>query len=142
MPRKSQAALSVVAPLPGERRPEPPEELNPAEASEWREVVSRLPADWFPRESRQILVQYCRHVVRARVIAMLIDEIESDVLRTVPGVRLYKILLGMARAESDVISNLATKMRITQQSRWQPKTAFSRTANSSESAREKWAGVA
>ena len=49
---KSSAALEIpsVADLRGDARPEPPEDLTEEQAAEWRAVVDRLPADWFPRE--------------------------------------------------------------------------------------------
>ena len=33
---------------------------------EWCAVVNRMPADWFPRETHGMLVQYCRLIVGAR----------------------------------------------------------------------------
>src|SRR5262245_797932 len=73
--RQSTAALSVIGPDGVEtvRRPEPPDELTAEQAEEWRSIVNRLPADWFPRETLAMLAQYCRHVVHARRIVELIE---------------------------------------------------------------------
>lgn len=112
--RTSAAALSVISSQGIEtvRRPDPPDELTDEQADEWRAVVNRLPADWFPRETHGMLVDYCRHVVMARRIAQLVERAEgADVL----DVAEYDRLAKMAERESRVIASLATKMRITQQ---------------------------
>jgi hypothetical protein len=77
--RKSAAALTVISSSGVEtvRRPEPPTELTDEQADEWRAVVMRLPADWFPRETHALLTQYCRHVVAARRVAQLIEGAEG-----------------------------------------------------------------
>jgi len=35
--------------------------LTDEQAEEWRAVVSRMAADWFPRETHGMLLAYCRH---------------------------------------------------------------------------------
>ena len=112
--RKSAASgeLVAVSAVQTIARPDAPYDLTDEQADEWRSVVDRLPADWFPRETWPILTQYCRHVVTARRVAQLIDaEMKSpefDVGR-------YSDLLKMAQRESQVIASLATKMRLSQQ---------------------------
>lgn len=113
--RKSVAGLSVIS---GEgivtlRRPEPELGLTDEQANEWREVVNRLPAEWFPRETHGMLAQYCRHVVSARRIAALIEEVEG---REDFDLDQYDRLLKMQEREGRAISSLATRMRLSQQS--------------------------
>lgn len=113
--RKSSAALTVIS---GDgivtiSRPDPDESLTEEQAKEWRDVVNRLPAEWFPRETHGMLVQYCRHVVSARRIATLLAGIEGG--RKVD-VGSYDQLLKMQEREGRAISSLATRMRISQQS--------------------------
>jgi hypothetical protein len=128
MPRKSVAALSVVPAPHGHKRPEPPDELTAEEAVEWSVVVNRLPADWFPDESHQLLVQYCRHVVRARDIAGLLRRFDLEWTETLEGLQRYDKLTAMGEREGRAISSLATRMRLSQQSRYQKATAATRTA--------------
>jgi hypothetical protein len=112
--RKSAASLTVISSSDVEtlRRPDPPEELTEEQAAEWRAVVNRLPADWFPQETHQLLVQYCRHVVCARRVAQLIEQAEAaDELDIVD----YARLLRMQEMEGRAMSSLATRMRLTQQ---------------------------
>lgn len=112
--RKSAAALTVVNSELCEaiKRPDAPYDLTDEEAEEWWAVVNRMPADWFPRETHGMLAQYCRHVVRARRVAQLVQEEEKlqgfDLDR-------YDQLLKMQERESRIMSSLATRMRISQQ---------------------------
>jgi hypothetical protein len=140
MPRKSAAALSVVQPLPEQKRPDPPDELTREEAEEWRAVVDRLPADWFPRESHQLLVQYCRHVVKARMMARLIDSFDPEWAATDEGLHRLDKLTQMAEREGRAISSLATRMRLSQQSRYAHKTANVKAADPNAS-RKPWQHV-
>jgi hypothetical protein len=93
------------------QRPDAPYDLTDEQAEEWRAVVNRLPADWFPRETWGLLAQYCRHIVAARRVAQLVTACEAeadfDVVR-------YDKLLKMQEREGRGISSLASRMRIAQ----------------------------
>jgi len=107
--RKSVASMTTapaVAFLP--QRPDPPADLSAAEAVEWREIVHRLPADWFPRETHGLLAAYCRHIVSARRVASLIEAADDD---DVPALAR---LLRMQAAQSMAIATLSAKMRLAQ----------------------------
>ena len=103
-------------------RPKAPEDLTPEQAIEWDAIVVRMPADWFPRETHAVLVQFCRHTIAARVVANLVarmdalplkeDGIEADEYFAVD---LYDHLLKMQEREGRALSSLATRLRITQQ---------------------------
>jgi hypothetical protein len=114
--RKSADALALLSParvLETIQRPEPPYDLTDEQADVWRQIVSGLPADWFPRETHTLLVQYCRHAVAAKRIAQLIAlEEQADPFIPVN----YCDLLKMQDRESKAMGQLATRMRITQQS--------------------------
>jgi len=120
--RKSAASLTVISSggIETIRRPDPPDELTPEQADEWRAVVNRLPASWFPRETHQLLTQYCRHTVCARRLAQLIQHAESC---NELDIETYERLLRMQEKESRAISSLATRMRMTQGSTMRPETA-------------------
>lgn len=112
--RKSAASLSVISSgaVQAVRRPDAPAELTDEQAGEWAEIVSRMPADWFPRETHGMLVSYCRHIVSARRIAQLIEAAEASEAFDVDE---YDKLLKMQERESRAMSSLATRMRLTQQ---------------------------
>lgn len=112
--RKSSAELAIRAMSSVESlaRPDAPYDLTDEQADEWRAVVNRMPADWFPRETHGMLTQYCRHVVAARRLAQLIAQAEAaDELDIRNLDKLYK----MQDREGRAISSLATRMRLTQQ---------------------------
>lgn len=112
--RRSGASLSVISAdgIVALRRPDPPSELTDEQAEEWRRVVNRLPADWFPAETHALLTQYCRHVVAARRIAQLVNALETSEDFEVTQ---YDKLLAMQEREGRAMSSLATRMRLTQQ---------------------------
>lgn len=120
--RVSSAELTVVDPsgtqITVEQRPDPPAELRPEEAMEWRAVVSSLPADWFRRETHAMLANYCRHAVASKRIAQLVRDMESS-----PDfeIETYDRLLRMQQRESNTMSILATRMRMSQQSSYDAK---------------------
>ncbi|MBS7696259.1 MULTISPECIES: hypothetical protein [unclassified Chelatococcus] len=93
-------------------RPDAPYDLTDEQADEWWAVVNRMPVDWFPRETHGMLAQYCRHVVRARRLAQLLNKLETseDI-----DVKEYRDLLRSEEEQSRAISSLATRMRISQQ---------------------------
>jgi hypothetical protein len=64
---------------------------------------------------------YCRHIVRARDLAGDIAKFKrfpAEVRLTTDGIQRYDMLLRMADRERAAMVNLATKMRLTQQSRY------------------------
>lgn len=60
--RRSIAELMVVngAATPA-NRPDPPRDLDAAEATEWREIVGSMPPGSFPRRLYVTLELLCRH---------------------------------------------------------------------------------
>jgi hypothetical protein len=123
MARKSASLGAVAAPIVP--RPEPPAELSPDERDLWRSIVATKPAEWFSRDMYPLLVQYCRHRTRATQVARMIEASPED------GGDL-KALFAMEAEQSHALASLATKMRLTQQSRYSPGRAatHSRSAGS------------
>lgn len=120
--RISGAALAVAAIGPDGvtslRRPDAPDELTAEQAEEWRAVVNRLPAEWFPRETWPLLASYCRHIVTGRRVAQLIAACEA---REDFDVQEYDRLLHMQERESRAICALARSMRLSHQSTYDAK---------------------
>jgi len=106
--RISAAAIDVNT-IHAIHRPEPPDRLH-ADAKEiWRQAVGRLPPDWFPAETLPMLEIYCVHVVLHRRLSGM------ALKNGIPGEDVRSIAKQLAE-EADLIANLATKMRLTQQS--------------------------
>ena len=117
--RRSAAALAIVS---GEGivaigRPESPYYFTDEQAEEWRNIVCRMPADWFPAETHGLLAQYCRHAVLSKRIAQLVDACEREDELNLDQ---YEKLLKMHDREGRAMSLLATRMRISQQSTYSP----------------------
>lgn len=105
-----------VIPLP---RPEPLEELTHEQAEEWRKITDSLPADWFTKDTQPVLAQLCRHIVRAREFAGLIEACKtSDEFN----LKDFRDLSRAEREQSEIIRSLSTKLRITQQARLDKRT--------------------
>jgi hypothetical protein len=111
--------------VPGERQPPPPE-LTSEEQRIWVDISASMPWDWFTADVRPLLTELCRHVVYARFLAAEIDAVrqrlgeverwggEYDKWRA----ELSKLMRAHA-LQSERISQLATKLRMTNQSRYQ-----------------------
>jgi hypothetical protein len=115
--RHSAAEISVVQPggVTAIPRQPPPDVLTDEEAVEWQAVVNRMPADWFPRETHAMLIQYCRHVVTARRVSEMVNSFAPD--EDEPGwLESYDRMLKMQEREGRALSALATRMRLSQQS--------------------------
>ena len=121
--RKSAAALSVVAGNFGSR-PDPLVELTVEQAAIWRETVSSEAADFFGTAAlRSMLADYCRHRASAAVVSEVIDTFKPEWLKAAEGAKRYYGLLKMREAETRAAASLATKLRLTNQSRYTPQAA-------------------
>ena len=115
--RKSSAALSVVATsLP--QRMEPPQDFTQAQADIWRGIVAGKPVDWFAADNAPLLAEYVRAVDMGNRLAL---EIEATLAGTAD--HSLKDLLRMRDAEAKRATSIATKLRLTQQSRYTPQAA-------------------
>ena len=122
MSRKSASALEVVPVTALPSRIEPPSDLTSAQADVWRAVVSTKPVDWFQADTAPILAEYCRAKVMCDLLAA---QIEGAMAGGEAGE--VKALLDMRDKESRRLTSIATKLRLTNQSRYTPQAA--NTAN-------------
>lgn len=115
--RKSAANLSVVAPsgVLAVHRLTPPAELCAAESLVWSRVVNAMPADWWDASNAVLLVEYCRAWVMCDRLAGMLSAADD--------VAEVKTLLKMRNTESCRLTTLATKMRLSQQSKYSEKGA-------------------
>ena len=112
-------------------RPKPPDELQPDEAFEWNRIVDRMPPDWFTAETHPVLIQYCRHICTARRVAAQLAQVEATFVLDEKGISIrpkgwfdeYREMVRLNNQTAMVVGNLATKMRLTPQSRYDSKIA-------------------
>ncbi len=121
--RKSSAELSTIsaAGLEVHRRPDPPEHMGDEAVAIWRAVVNSLPADWFTPGTLPLLDALCGLTVSQRFTIRSLQVIErggDDFDRDE-----WERLLKQLGEVSGGISTLATRMRLTPQSRYGPRGA-------------------
>lgn len=134
--RQSSAALSVAS-SGFAAAPEPPNHLNKKESGVWREIVGTKPNDWFSEENLPLLEAYCQHVILYRTVGKRLQKLRATHLDSSDDIDMYDKLLKMSDREAKLLSSLATKMRLTQQSRYTTKAAG--TANQSSGRKKPWA---
>jgi len=136
--RKSAASFEVVvANLPGQR-PEPQADLTQEQAAEWRAVVATKPADWFGRDTHAMLADYCRHVVLARRIAAEIEKAGGEWAASAEALKRFDKLGAMLERHTRTVASLATRMRLTQQSRYNAQSANTAANRGGATARKPW----
>lgn len=136
--RKSSAALNVVPLVTGAERPPPPADLTEVEAEEWRAIVGRMPDRWFTRETHGLLAAYCRHWSNARLLAERLGEFQGVWLRSGDGLERFDRLSRVYDREVRAMSSLATRMRLTQQSRIEATTAATAARNAGVGGPKPW----
>lgn|SRR5690554_3984256 len=117
MSKPSASSLTVVqAGLP--EKLAAPEDLTPEQRIRWKAVVESKPNDWFGQDSAPLLKEYVRAEAMCDLLSKQVDE-------AMLGSRVQdaRLLLEMRDKESRRLANLATKLRLTQQSRYTPQAA-------------------
>lgn len=134
--RKSGAALSIVAGTSIDNRPAAPDSLSREEANLWDRVVNSEAADTFKTATLQgMLAGLCRHLIEADNLSSALTGMLGEVDRDLLKMRLE--LLKARDAEMKAAASLATKLRLTNQARWQPSTAAAK-ADGASTERNLW----
>lgn len=124
--KKSAAALSVVSELI-DKRLQPPDELSPSESELWLRVVATKPDDWWDAASVPLLKEYCRLHSSAEDVAGQLKSFETEWLSGDDGLKRYERLISIRDKIQARMTQLAMKMRLTQQSRYDAQKAHSRS---------------
>lgn len=130
--RKSAEGLTLVRVSPKERVAAP-DYFSAAETDVWREIVASKPADWFSADNLPLLEHYCSTTVESRRVASQLRG-----LKVVNEECLYEYerLIALQSKIGGQLASLATKMRLTQQSRYGARAAA--TASDKTAARKPW----
>ena len=118
--RRSAASLTVATINPWTRLG-PPESLTPDGADLWREIVASKPAEWFQVDTAPLLEAFCTLTVEYRRAAKALALAGPQDLGS------YRVLVEVVTKLAKDMASLATKMRLTPQSRYTPQSAA--TAN-------------
>lgn len=149
--RGRKSAASKLAVIDGGRgsRAAPPGDLCDYQAAKWAEIVGAMPADWFQPEMTDLLRAYCRVSKICYKLDKMLDQLDDiadnpEKLSENDGVKDAVFMIKVtAQRDKQVrqLAMLATKMRLTPQSRQEPKTAGNRRAKAREQANaQPWDG--
>lgn len=119
--RKSAAELATPRALRLNSRLDPSPSLTDEQAAVWVETLAGLAPDWIQPEAREVMAAYCRHAVAIQRIAACVKQYEAsadefDFAR-------YNEMLKAQERETRALGALATRLRLTPQSRYTPATA-------------------
>ena len=107
MPRKSRASLAVVTAIPS--RPSPPKRFSVEMKAAWRAVVGSKPATWFDAASTPLLECYIHAICTFRALSTQ-PTIDGKALR-------------MLDRQSRLVGMLGTRLRLTQQAKYNARSA-------------------
>ena len=131
MPRKSKAELATVSVLnPTDRRLKPPTGMGARQKEIWADVVNSQDADWFTPPAISLLRAYCDACA-----------VYERLWKDVNNVRFHQdldVLLKMIDREVKKMTMLSTKMRLTNQSRYQANQAGGKKYNRQQGGKRPW----
>lgn len=120
--RTSGAALSVVAGTDIDGRPKAPSDLTEFQRGVWERTVANESADVFKTAAlQQLLKEYCRHVETADRLSKQADLYTAD--GSNHSLQDVDLILRMRDRETKALADKATKLRLTNQSRYTPGAA-------------------
>lgn len=134
---RPSAAESVVV-IEGKfgARPDPAADMTPRQQAIWRETTASEPADFFGTAAlRGLLADYCRHREAAENVSGVINSFQPEWLKSADGAKRYHALLKMRDLETRAAAGIATKLRLTNQSRYTPQAAATAARSAAKGAR-------
>lgn len=135
--RKSAESLLIgnVVHLKGQW-PDAPAQLTQTQAENWNSIVRTKPSDWFGADTYPLLIEYVRAIDAASAIATALDGFQVEWMSDPEGLKRFEQLTRLQDAKAAMLARLATKMRLSQQSRYTEKTAA--TAAKQAHGRKPW----
>jgi hypothetical protein len=135
---KSQNELTTIVVDAGKQMPaKPPSEVSDPQSMIWRDAVASMPGNWLTRAAYPILIAYCRHACRARLLEMQISKFEIEWTTVAGGLERLDKMLTMAERETRAMSACARAMRLTPQAQMHPRSA-GRGVNDIKTGRRPW----
>lgn len=132
MGRQSTEAKLVVLQGGLQKRPEPPDDLSKAQVQVWRATAASESVTFFDTAALQAMLKdYCRHTVTAAEMSALIDKYDLTLVMDDDTAKLLDRLTKMRDRETKAAADKATKLRLTNQSRYTPKAAGTAAKNGS-----------
>jgi len=111
-------------------RPEPPDDLTPRQRELWTVVANDEPITHFSTAAtKQLLRDYCFHREWVERISGQMAEFPPDGLKSEKGRKLFRDLSKTLDMHTRGAASLATKLRLTNQSRYTPMAAATASRN-------------
>lgn len=123
--RKSAAKLAVVAPKVDDR-PEAPDTLLDAEKTLFNAITASRSPGFFDAAAVDSLTEYVRLKTAVELMATQINDFDDAWLNTDEGVKRMKTLEAIRDQKQARMIQYATKLRLTNQSRYVPDKAINR----------------
>jgi len=120
MPRKSAAALASLPILEPVPIPYPPPGLTAEQAALWRTILVSKPSDWFDQSNLPLLTALVRHICTFERIC---EQLERYDVGDIEQIETVNKLLAMRDREGKAMASMATKLRLTIQSKYEPERA-------------------
>ena len=112
------------------KRPDPPADLKERQREIWTAIVNDEPLQHFATKATQLMLRnYCLHIAMAEGITQTISQFPQSALKSEKGLRHLQGLLRARDIEVRAATTLATKLRMTNQSRYSEKTAHTASQN-------------
>lgn len=131
--RASVADLAVVSINPGRAKSHPaPAELSDAQSAVWRTTVSAMRTEFITAACYPVMIEFCRHVCRARLLEAQISHFEIEWAKVEGGLERLDRMLAMAERETRSMTACARALRLTPHAQMHARTAgrLSRDAGS------------
>lgn len=125
MKKKDDETFNVIdGDFAGLRRADAPEDLTKSQKVIWKRIVDSEPPDFFSSAATQMMLKaaVC-HLDTANGLTETINKFKREWIRSQNGSKMYDRLLKMRADESKAYGLLATKLRLTNQSRYTPQRA-------------------
>jgi hypothetical protein len=119
----------------------PPPFLTKAQTQLWIDVVATKPADWFDAGGAALLVGYVRAVCSSNRLALIVDQYEKRKRLDSDAMKAYAAALAAHEKVERRVISFATKMRLTQQSRYRADAADVANRNAAKTPRKPWETV-
>ena len=124
--RKSAASLAVVSEI-ADWRPAAPAVLSAIEAELWRSIVNARPSDWFDAASIPLLTEYVRLKTSIDILNEQVSKAEKTIAETGAVPDGYSTAVRILDMKQGRMAQLAMKMRLTQQARYDKNKAHTET---------------
>jgi hypothetical protein len=112
-------------------------DLTVAQADVWRATTAAMADKFLTKAAYPIMIEYCRHVCRARLLEKQIESFESEWLKAEGGLERLDRMPAMAERETRSMTACARALRLTPHAQMHARTG-ARMARDASDGRRPW----